>query len=855
MDTVQLRFVGRALASGEVCLGVRGDSEARKLAFVLPDVAEGQLAYLKVDFPTPTKIPLQRADDGAWVCVLQAPALLESGIFGAQVEIFDGETVVWNSDIFHAVVRDSLSVNEDIEPVMLPELLEAEAALQAAIAKTEDILDAVEQEAARETAEAARVAAEQGRVAAEEERAEAFEQFEQNLADGEYNGATFTPSLSTAGLLSWSNDKGLANPASVNIMGPQGPAGAAGATGATGPQGPQGERGETGATGPAGPQGATGPQGPQGPAGADGAPGAKGDKGDSGVYLGSTEPADKSVKVWINPDGESTPIPGLPVPGEDDVGKVLVVGEEGAYELGTPAPAVDATLSIPGAPADAKATGDAIAGLASELNSLGRAIELYYQMRRTGKVYQTKLWKFSANPTSEGEKLRDNAGLVFKPSTDTEEGQDDYLSGAHPMFEWVNVNYVRDDDSTPRPTAIEGMDNYATTGAVDVGVMQMGFWWKWDDSPDDHVLVTISDTPHPELGLVPWPECVKADGTILPWCIGSKYFSGIASDGLLRSQPGLLPELWQSHNNMITNYQLKGTGYWGAGAVRNTWQILWIAIKGGTKNSQSLFAGCANYGLQYQVAAATTGQTYVILTESQAQNLVTGSYVCVGTGPSGDQTLLDRNLGYMRDIVPLACVEKIDGANVYLDCDAFDVPEGAYLSTMPWGSGSTDLVIGKHDGSRTSNTNSKFPYRVQGREYAIGAYAVASDTVAYLLSDNSRDVYVAPRGVAHSSDWATIQPTYTLIGNIPAYNDGSATDYYVGDVGVSTALGAWYPSAEGTSSATGFADRYYAGGDATNTQREYLQGGVLGGGSSAGSAFVDLWGWLGYASWYCAACD
>ena len=208
METIQYRFVGRELAEGEICLGVAGDQGVRKLAFVLPDVAEGQLAYLKVDFPTPTKIPLQRADDGAWVCVLQAPALLESGIFGAQVEIFDGETVVWNSDIFHAVVRDSLSVNEDIEPVMLPELLEAEAALQAAIAKTEDILDAVEQEEARETAEAARVTAEQGRVAAEEAREEAFEQFEQNLAGGEYNGATFTPAVSAAGVISWSNDKG-----------------------------------------------------------------------------------------------------------------------------------------------------------------------------------------------------------------------------------------------------------------------------------------------------------------------------------------------------------------------------------------------------------------------------------------------------------------------------------------------------------------------------------------------------------------------------------------------------------------------------------------------------------------------
>ena len=381
METIQYRFVGRELAEGEICLGVAGDQGVRKLAFVLPDVAEGQLAYLKVDFPTPTKIPLQRADDGAWVCVLQAPALLESGIFGAQVEIFDGETVVWNSDIFHAVVRDSLSVNEDIEPVMLPELLEAEAALQAAIAKTEDILDAIDQEEARETAEAARVTAEQGRVAAEEAREEAFEQFEQNLAGGEYNGATFTPAVSAAGVISWSNDKGLANPASVNIMGPQGPAGATGATGATGPQGPQGPQGATGPTGPQGPQGATGPQGPQGPQGpagadgADGAPGAKGDKGDkgdtgdSGVYLGSTEPADETVKVWINPDGESSP--GLPVPGEDDVGKVLVVGEEGAYELGTPAPEVDDTLSIPGSPADAAATGAAIEAVSPDDESVG----------------------------------------------------------------------------------------------------------------------------------------------------------------------------------------------------------------------------------------------------------------------------------------------------------------------------------------------------------------------------------------------------------------------------------------------------------------------------------------------------
>lgn len=38
-------------------------------------------------------------------------------------------------------------------------------------------------------------------------------------------GATFTPHISQEGILSWSNDKELANPEPVNIMGPQGPSG------------------------------------------------------------------------------------------------------------------------------------------------------------------------------------------------------------------------------------------------------------------------------------------------------------------------------------------------------------------------------------------------------------------------------------------------------------------------------------------------------------------------------------------------------------------------------------------------------------------------------------------------------
>lgn len=79
--------------------------------------------------------------------------------------------------------------------------------------------------------------------------------------------ATFTPSVDAAGNISWTNDRGLENPATVNIKGPKGDTGA---TGATGPQGPKGDTGATGATGATGPQGPKGDTGDAGTAGADG---------------------------------------------------------------------------------------------------------------------------------------------------------------------------------------------------------------------------------------------------------------------------------------------------------------------------------------------------------------------------------------------------------------------------------------------------------------------------------------------------------------------------------------------------------------------------------------------------------
>lgn len=68
---------------------------------------------------------------------------------------------------------------------------------------------------------------------------------ETNFSMGEncncQDGATFIPSVDSSGNISWSNNKNLKNPQTINIKGQQGDVGATGPRGETGPQGPPGE--------------------------------------------------------------------------------------------------------------------------------------------------------------------------------------------------------------------------------------------------------------------------------------------------------------------------------------------------------------------------------------------------------------------------------------------------------------------------------------------------------------------------------------------------------------------------------------------------------------------------------------
>lgn len=80
------------------------------------------------------------------------------------------------------------------------------------------------------------------------------------IHDGQ-NGATFTPSVSADGVISWTNDRDLTNPDPVNIKGAKGDKGDKGEQGERGLQGIQGIQGVKGDKGDKGADGTNGKDG------------------------------------------------------------------------------------------------------------------------------------------------------------------------------------------------------------------------------------------------------------------------------------------------------------------------------------------------------------------------------------------------------------------------------------------------------------------------------------------------------------------------------------------------------------------------------------------------------------------
>lgn len=484
------------------------------------------------------------------------------------------------------------------------------------------------------------------------------------------------------------------------------------------------------------------------------------------------------------------------------------------------------------------------------------ALSNFFALRRTGKVYTTRIYKYDTSTSPTGVKMNDNEGLVRKPSTNTVIGQDDYREIG--VFMHFPCNFTVDDKGFNHVTALQGQPDFKKTGKVDVGEVTMSAWVGITDNPE-YVDYHYSDSPNEALGLRPMGESINPDGTISPFMIHGKYGAGdidgvpYSSAGLILangSQKGGKPV---SHTGLIAYMRKKGSMYVGTTNWDLFYKQLMMIILYATTNSRSVMTGCNSYTSQEMATVAETGVTRVILPKAKANNYIVGSYVSVGD--IGSNTNKDRYYAYMHNLaydVKILKIEPVDDTNsaIYLDTEPFNTTLTTCISTMPWRTGSTDSVLGS-DGSPFSNTDNKNPFKIQGIETGYGAYEVLSNVFMDIVTDEDgtpkRDVYICMDASLLTTDMNAAKTRYKKVAAQVTYT--AASWKYISKCFVDPALGIMVPTETKAGSTTGFCNGLYTD-SGTSGQREWLSLGGLDGGAIYGLWFLNAGAGVGTAGWH-----
>ena len=482
------------------------------------------------------------------------------------------------------------------------------------------------------------------------------------------------------------------------------------------------------------------------------------------------------------------------------------------------------------------------------------ALSNYFALRRNGKAFTTKIYKWETSTSPVGVKMNANENMVAEPSVGRTEGRDDYAQ--YGLFHHFTCNFSVDENGFNHVDALEGQIGFTKYGKVQVGEVTMSAWFGIEDTTEA-VLYHYSDS-QTELTPYPMKESINPDGTISPFMIHAKYAAGDI-DGVPYSSKGLAPangcQATQARNpvsytGMITYMHKLGGHYCGTTSWDLFYRQLMMIIKYATTHSQSIMAGCTSYSNQNQNLVEETGVMRVVLTKAQAAGYVIGSYVSIGD--VGSNTNKDRYFSYIHNkaySVKVTKIEDVDDSNaaVYVDApEAFDTTLTTWITTMPWHSGATDEVAGS-DGSPNSNTNGKDPYKIQGIETCIGAYEVLGNVVMDIVTgadgNPARDVYVCEDASTLSSNIATVRANYKKAISQVAYT--AANWKYITEETTDPNLGIMIPTKVGGGSTTGFADGLYTDAG-TSGQREWLALGHLNGGANAGLWLLSAGlGWSG----------
>lgn len=494
-------------------------------------------------------------------------------------------------------------------------------------------------------------------------------------------------------------------------------------------------------------------------------------------------------------------------------------------------------------------------------------LDRWYTITRTGWEGGTRFDHASKSMASTGTKVGDNADMVAEPSTNTVKGRDDYAN--LPLFHVVDCNWTLDASGKPKISAIEGVAGLFERTNPDklVGVLQMTGYHKYVDDISAGTYTHMYTDAVDADGYTPLPESIDLDGTVRAWIVHAKYASG--DDYCCYSGA----RTWidsASYNSVITNFHAKhGLQYGGKTSADDAFLKLMFFLKYASLSADGILQGCVNYNYQYTVAVEETGVERVILTAAQAENIRVGSTVMVGnpTAFSSGTTLnRDRGQAGMRakvDRKKVVSKETLSGGNVAINIDnggvTFDTTANTitttgdaptYVSTAPWHTGTCDNVRGA-DGSPTTPGTGAEPVKLQGIEYAMGAYEIVSDCILKYRKDGNNKYWLGVYVCRDASKYATsITNDYELVGfeiECPA----SSGYQYIAEHGYDPDHPeVWFPHLIGCTSSQRTKDAIYIVATSESSCMWQVFGILSAGTSYGGFSTVAANSGLSSASWY-----
>ena len=425
-----------------------------------------------------------------------------------------------------------------------------------------------------------------------------------------------------------------------------------------------------------------------------------------------------------------------------------------------------------------------------------------YKLAYTLRFYlDTVSSDYTGTPLDDLADGRSAAPLVTDTTTDVTDWAEEDL-----MTWYIRRNALSLADGTMNILALEGEREFDITGeTAPVYCFSLALCLKeWEDAS----YMYNSWRTYPGNGYVPMAGDVAPDGTMRVMTWHPAYCGGLNAKGGMTSGIGKPPMVWVSANAGIPLAR-KTTTYEGLWNVCDQQFALsaW-RLRHWTKSNSGKLEGCTSYNYQYTPAVAETGVKRVLVTKAQGANFLVGSAVCMGE--RGENTSTDRNLSYNHDIFNWAKISSITNVTVNdteyvalnLELDApIDTTTTMLVSTMPWESGTTEVVPGHSDGCRGDLTNGKYPYRVAGIEMQIGAYVEQLDPLwkASLVDDDHwhYDVFSCKSG---EKQVGSISSDYAQTGSFDLNDKATWSWHYIRKLGKLGAEAMMYEKFNGSGS-------------------------------------------------------